>query len=368
MLKTLFIILQSYQVLSYLDTLTDSTIDTMRNCMTLKTATPSTSCTTESIAFLNALYSAIDEVKSYSTQIPNKVFPGVAVGVLRLSASSVSDPSAAAIRARMDFTKREGADSWCAGTSTAANEYIQASSPVPMVFSRIELKGRGDVSSYIASFKITYSSDGTTWTNYKSGATFTGATSNTQVFGMALEPFTARAIRIIPVTFVTGICTKLEVLISKASSNKVLAANALIATIACGFNVRSTSSLSTITDVTRVALNVVQPTGSSAFCTEFNDQSNWVMVGSFDLMKWSQVKIQGQASSSNWVTTFKVSYTVDGESWIFYNSGQNLTANTDATTVLTVSLTAFNAIAVRVHPVTWNTATCLRLELFCSEI
>lgn len=368
MLKTFFLILQSYQVLSYLDALTDSTIDTMRTCMTLKSTTPSTSCTTESIAFLNALYSAIDEVKSYSTQIPNKVFPGVAVGVLRLSASSVSDPSAAAVRARMDFTKREGADSWCAGSTTVANEYIQASSPVPMVFSRIELKGRGDSVAYISSFKIAYSSDGTTWTNYKSGTSYTGATSNTQVFGMALEPFTARAIRIIPTNYVGSICTKLEVLISRASTSKVLAANALIATIACGFNVRSTSSSSTSTDVTRVGLNVVQPTGTSGFCTEFNDQSNWVMVGSFNLMKWSKVSIQGAAATTNWVTTFKVSYTVDGESWIFYNSAQNLTANTDATTVVDVTLTPFNAIAVRVHPVTWNTATCLRLELYCSEI
>jgi hypothetical protein len=237
-----------------------------------------------------------------------------------------------------------------------------------MVFSRIELKGRGDSVAYISSFKIAYSSDGTTWTNYKSGTSYTGATSNTQVFGMALEPFTARAIRIIPTNYVGSICTKLEVLISRASTSKVLAANALIATIACGFNVRSTSSSSTSTDVTRVGLNVVQPTGTSGFCTEFNDQSNWVMVGSFNLMKWSKVSIQGAAATTNWVTTFKVSYTVDGESWIFYNSAQNLTANTDATTVVDVTLTPFNAIAVRVHPVTWNTATCLRLELYCSEI
>jgi hypothetical protein len=335
--------------------------------MELKSLTPSTNCSTQAISFLGALHSAINEVKGYSSKTPNNVFPGVSTGVLRLSASSVAHPSAAAIRGRMDFVNTKDYECWCAG-STSNDEFIQASSPVPMIFSRIELKGRDSANEFIRSFKITYSSDGITWNNYKDGTIFTGASSNSEIFGMALEPFTARAIRIVAVSFISRVCTRLEVLISRGTSNKVLPDGALIATIACGFNVRATSALEPDRDVSRVVLNKVQPTGLSGWCAEINDINNWVMVGSFYKMTWKKIDIQGVASSSNWVKTFKVSYTVDGESWSYYNNGEILTGNYDDTSVVSVNLTPFEAIAVRMHPVTWNSGIGVRIEMYCSEI
>jgi len=45
------------------------------------------------------------------------------------------------------------------------------------------------------------------------------------------------------------------------------------------------------------------------------DSNQWIQVSSIVPKKWVGVVIQGSPNYSQWVTKFKVSYSIDGNTW-----------------------------------------------------
>ena len=46
----------------------------------------------------------------------------------------------------------------------------------------------------------------------------------------------------------------------------------------------------------------------------------------------------------------------------------NFSANVDRNSEVLNILDPFVAVAIRIHPVTWNNLICMRLEAYCSEV
>ena len=61
-------------------------------------------------------------------------------------------------------------------------------------------------------------------------------------------------------------------------------------------------------------------------------------------------------------------YSEDGLNWNYYKNTQIFTANNDRNTLIEYELDGFVAVSIRIHPVTWKTTICARLEVYCYEV
>lgn len=48
----------------------------------------------------------------------------------------------------------------------------------------------------------------------------------------------------------------------------------------------------------------------------------WIQVGSPFIKTWKKLIFQGRGDEDQWVTGFKVSYTIDGKTWKFAEKGR----------------------------------------------
>ncbi|XP_060077614.1 uncharacterized protein LOC132557141 [Ylistrum balloti] len=106
--------------------------------------------------------------------------------------------------------------------------------------------------------------------------------------------------------------------------------------------------------------------------TPIQDSDQWIQVSLNTSYKINQLMVQGQADEDHWVTSFAITYSTDGITWVNYTNEAGNTifeGNTDKNTIVTINLdpeivTHF----IRIHPLTWNNHVGLRLELVgCSE-
>ena len=68
-----------------------------------------------------------------------------------------------------------------------------------------------------------------------------------------------------------------------------------------------------------------------------------------------------------WITSYRIMYTIDGLNWIMYNNGDILRGNSDKSTIVEYRLSPFLARSVRINVVTWNEHISTRAELFISD-
>ena len=95
---------------------------------------------------------------------------------------------------------------WCAAKNNPG-EWIQIDAPREVFWSKIETKGR--YTQYVKTYKVKYSNDGTTWTDYQE--TFTGNSDATSSkINVLQKPLKARMIRIYPLTYKNHISMKFE--------------------------------------------------------------------------------------------------------------------------------------------------------------
>ncbi|EGC39121.1 hypothetical protein DICPUDRAFT_52865 [Dictyostelium purpureum] len=107
-------------------------------------------------------------------------------------------------------TTRDGAEAWCASILNT-DQYIVAGCENPRTFVAVALQGRGDLDQWVTSYKIRYSLDNVTWSEYRNGAAIQGCadrnTVNTHYFD---TPIRARSIAIHPLSWNTHISLRCE--------------------------------------------------------------------------------------------------------------------------------------------------------------
>eukprot|EP01132_Coremiostelium_polycephalum_P011543 gene11543-14138_t len=98
-----------------------------------------------------------------------------------------------------------------------------------------------------------------------------------------------------------------------------------------------------------------------------NDQKQFIMIGS-DVPKYvTHVATQGRGDfvPNQWVTSYKLRYTVDGITWLDYNGGAPISANFDRDTVVLYAFPSpLLCRGLALHPLTWNTHISLRFEVY----
>ncbi|XP_072033326.1 uncharacterized protein [Amphiura filiformis] len=126
---------------------------------------------------------------------------------------------------------------------------------------------------------------------------------------------------------------------------------------------------------TNARLNRPAQSGTTgAWSALHTDANQWIQANLGHSMVVSGVKTQGRAEHSQWVTQFKVQYSIDGNSWTFVQQTNNqgdmiFEGNTDHTTVVTNCFpTQVTAAYIRIVPTAWNGHISLRFELLgCEE-
>ncbi|KAM9999597.1 hypothetical protein ACTFIZ_008071 [Dictyostelium cf. discoideum] len=105
--------------------------------------------------------------------------------------------------------------------------------------------------------------------------------------------------------------------------------------------------------------------GSEAWCAAILDTNQYIIAGSENPKTYVSLAIQGRGDMDQWVTSFKVRYTLDGVNWKEYRNGSAIAGNSDRNTVTTHFFDQpIRARSIAICPLTWNTHISLRFELY----
>ncbi|XP_033102674.1 lactadherin-like, partial [Anneissia japonica] len=101
---------------------------------------------------------------------------------------------------------------------------------------------------------------------------------------------------------------------------------------------------------------------TKAWAASSNDLDQWIQADIGALTEITGVITQGHFGYDEWVTSYKVLYSVDGST--FNTIDTVFTANTDRDTEITnMFSTPVNAQFIRIHPLTWEDHISLRFEV-----
>ena len=295
----------------------------------------------------------------------SKVY-GVQTGFLQLVASSMKDTSQHPNRAMYGYNKREGKSCWCSYT-TDSSQFIQAGSTIPLIFYAVGTKGDPDADNWITSYRLQYSLDGFEWINYNESYVFTGNKDrNTEVF-YNLDPFIARSVRLVPVSWLTNICTRVEFTVSKLvfdplpprSSKEIL-----IPGVMTGLNFVSSTLYSPECDQSRAQIELRTNRWCQGFVTGVFDNYQWVTIAANDFVWWHKISIQGRGDDVQYSTTISIGYTTDGIYWTPYKGSTTYTANYDKWSVTSFELDPFFALAVKIYIRSYYSSASGRFEAY----
>ena len=91
-----------------------------------------------------------------------------------------------------------------------------------------------------------------------------------------------------------------------------------------------------------------------AWSARHNNTSQWVRMDLGDSKDIRGVQIQGRKDSNQWVTKFKVSYSINGSNYTLVDNGKIFTGSNDRNTINNVLFNSnVKARYVRIHPQTW---------------
>ena len=303
-----------------------------------------------------------------SKQGTYKTFPGLQSGALMPRASSHYALDESPDLARYWNYFWAGYTGWCSAVMNT-NQYIQIGSSIPFVYEKLIISGRSNLNHWISSFKLEYSLDGSNWLPYKNSQVFVGNTESKEPVELILEPFIARTVRIRPQSWVSYIGGRFEFFVSKAIYDNVLPSNSLISAVASGFKMTSSSVWDNGSGVLKSGLDIQTSTyGVGAWCAAAKDKNQWIMITSVRPVIWKKISTMGDSNNDQWMSSYYITYSDDGIIWTEYKNKQIFTANNDRVTKVEYVLDQFVATMIRIHPVTFYSVICVRLEAYCSEI
>ncbi|XP_048579478.1 receptor-type tyrosine-protein phosphatase S isoform X6 [Nematostella vectensis] len=281
--------------------------------------------------------------------------PGQAVGISnsrvlpdnRFSASTIYDS-----RYHPYYARLNGSPGWCRKSSDPKG-YLQIDLNAVFVVCAVATQGASYGTEWVTSYKVQFSMDNQAWSTYRETGTdkvFNGNTDGTTVVKNTLAvPTMARFIRFVPLTSQRDPTMRVEVYGTKPDVCK--------------------SSLGLTDDV--IAGSAISASSGNASAGRLYGNSSWCgasVVSEYleidlgGVRTVSGVATQGSPGENKWVKTYNLHYTTDGTRWLMFKS-----LNGNANKGLTV-INWFNhkirARYVRITPLTWNSAICLRADLF----
>ncbi|XP_078666819.1 lactadherin-like [Branchiostoma floridae x Branchiostoma belcheri] len=276
-----------------------------------------------------------------------------------------------------------GVGAWAARTNTIG-QWLQVDLGEMKTVTGTIIQGRSSQDQRVTSYKLQYSEDGVSWTTYASSdgseRVFPGNTDrNTPVTNLLDSPIDARFVRFLPQTYNSWMSMRVEVL--GCSSNGVTTAQNSAPTVCRNplgmesgaipdASITASSFWSTAHEPYRGRLNGVA--GVGAWAARTNTIGEWLQVDLGEMKTVTGTISQGRSSQDQWVTSYKLQYSVDGVSWTTYASSDGservFPGNTDRNTPVTNLLDSpIDARFVRFLPQTRHHWFSMRVEVLgCS--
>ncbi|XP_078700024.1 uncharacterized protein LOC144926863 [Branchiostoma floridae x Branchiostoma belcheri] len=270
------------------------------------------------------------------------------------------------------LNKIKGTGSWVGGVNIPG-QWLQVDLGGVAKVQGVITQGRANTGQWVKSYNLQFSWDETSWTTYKdsdgSDKVFTGNTdTTTEVTHVLRPPVSTRYIRFVVQTWNRHQSMRVEVLgCMDTGCRSTLGMESRHV-----LDDRITASSEHGGETCSKSLGRLNQAGSAAWCAGNTTAGEWIQVDlGFSMV--SGVITQGRdaqliASVQQYVTSYKLLFSKDGDSWTTYRdmdgSDKIFTGNSDATTPVVHALhPPVTTRYIRVVALTWHNWISMRLEV-----
>ncbi|XP_072041633.1 EGF-like repeat and discoidin I-like domain-containing protein 3 [Amphiura filiformis] len=240
------------------------------------------------------------------------------------------------------------------------------------------IQGRHDASHWVTQFKVQYSNDGDFWrfvqqTDNHGEMVFDGNTDqNTVVTKLFPTPVKTSYIRIIPTAWNGHISLRFELLGCKANAcqNAAGVEDGRIHDSQLKASTEYATAKVLYHRACNARLNCPGKPGTTGhWGAAFNDINQWIQAEMAEETLVTGVMIQGRPDAPQWVSKFKIQYSLDGNYWKFVQTPDTETdmvfdGNTDSSTVVLAFFPSpVRASFIRIRPTAWDGNICMRFEV-----
>ncbi|XP_028519145.1 uncharacterized protein LOC110252934 [Exaiptasia diaphana] len=253
---------------------------------------------------------------------------------------------------------------WKPNTTSLATDYLQIDLGSLYRLCGVVTRGspKGGVSEWTTKYKLHYSLDNVVWTVYKeNGVTmeFTGNTNgNSDAKNKLVVSPKARFVRIQPTGYQGFKCLRVELYGKQQACKESL-----------GIFNRGVDDLAMTASSNQNTASRGRLYNAKAWCSSVTSNTQYLQVDLSQIKTINGIATQGDPTSSAWLTSFTIQYSVNGKNWKDFTDGmstiKNFTGNLDSNNVRVHWFNkAMAAQYVRVYAQTWKTGICLRMELY----
>ncbi|XP_058960027.2 uncharacterized protein [Pocillopora verrucosa] len=291
----------------------------------------------------------------------------------QITASSEFDGNHAAKQGRLNFLAVPGkAGSWSARTNDV-NQWIQVKLPGYTKITRFATQGRNAFNQWVKQYKLEYSEDGVSFHYYhepgqSAAKIFHGNTdSNTIVTHELLPPIQALYIRLRPTAWFNHISMRMEIYGCPACAEPLGMESGAISDA----QITASSEFNGNHAAKQGRLNFLAVPGKAgSWSARTNDVNQWIQVKLPGYTRITRFATQGRNAFNQWVTQYKLEYSEDGVTFLYYHEpGQSAAkifhGNTDSNTIVTHELLPpIQALYIRLRPTAWFNHVSMRIEIY----
>ncbi|EGC39122.1 hypothetical protein DICPUDRAFT_75318 [Dictyostelium purpureum] len=104
---------------------------------------------------------------------------------------------------------------------------------------------------------------------------------------------------------------------------------------------------------------------SESWSASIINNAQYIVAGCENPRTFVAVALQGRGDLDQWVTSYKIRYTLDNITWIDYRNGAAIQGCVDRNTVIIHYFdTPIRARSIAIHPITWHVHISLRCEFY----
>eukprot|EP01132_Coremiostelium_polycephalum_P002578 gene2578-3193_t len=315
-------------------------------------------------------------VKLIVDSIPLGSTPLIESGFCNVSTSSYYDDNYTVLG--INIRKNESYHPCWSARVNDLNQWVRVGSEYLRSICGFEIRGRTNADQWIKTFKLKYTVNGLDWIDFNQGIEIIGNTDRdspvTYVFN---PPLRCRSLSFHLLDFNSHMSLRLEVFENQVVPEKKISltvdripepsipliANSIV-------NVIPSSNADPSHTVLGIKLNSnAQTYVVPAWVARTNDTNQFVRVGSSAMKDIVGFTLRGRENNDERVTTFKLKYSLDGNTYQDFNGGYeiygNPSSNEDVTFVFSPPL---RCKVLALHPVKFNARISLRLEVYASKI
>ncbi|XP_078375887.1 uncharacterized protein LOC144659348 [Oculina patagonica] len=291
----------------------------------------------------------------------------------QISASSQADDNHAAHQGRLNFLAGGGKQGGWSAKTNDLSQWIKVDLFTYTKVTGVSTQGRNAEDQRVTKYKLQYSDDGATFQFYKEPGQSSdkildgNQDSDTIVYHQLNPPIQARYIRIFPTVWHNHISMRMELYGCPACSSPLGMESRLIKD--------DQISASSQADANHAAhqgrLNFLAGGGKQGgWSAKTNDLSQWIKVDLLTYTKVTGVSTQGRNAEDQRVTKYKLQYSDDGATFLFYkepgqSSAKVFEGNQDSDTIVYHQLNPpMEARFIRLLPTAWHNHISMRMELY----